>query len=73
MRELIEQLIFERKEQNKECRYLVIGKNQHERLFREISLTSPIPNAIQFIQTYQNLKVIRVESDIIEVVGDREI
>ena len=46
MKELIEQLILERREQNKECKYLVIGKSQHERLFREISLTPPVPSAI---------------------------
>lgn len=73
MKELIEQLIRERKRDNKESKYLVIGKAQHERLFNEISLTPNVPSYTHFISYYQNLQVIRVDSDIIEVVGEGEI
>jgi hypothetical protein len=76
MKELIEQLIRERNANRKECKYLVIGKEQFNRLWLEINYlinrledTTKIHNDMILM----GLKVIIVNSDIIEVVGDNEI
>lgn len=75
VKELIEQLIRERRKQNKESKYLVIGKEKYQNFLMDIGklLIYEEDRKRYRLHTYEGLQVVIVASDIIEVVGEGEI
>ena len=72
---LIEDLIRERQEQNKECIYLVIGKYKYQKFLMEIGKLHIYEEDRKRyrLNIYNGLTLIIVNSDILEVVGEGEI